>query len=388
MSPLGARSRARVALVAHGVHGAGGMERAFAELVRRAGEEVDFVVLAAELGEDLRPLVEWQRICVPKRPIPLKIVVFAVRAGLRLRRVEVDLVHTLGAIVPNRADLAAVHFCHAGLRAATGRLSPESAPPLRRLNTSLARLLALAAERWCYRSPRLRLFGAVSPGVARELERHYPGIPTVLTPNGVDAERFAPSAAARSQLREQEGVSANEVVVLFVGGDWARKGLGVAIEAVAAAGSAAPLRLWVVGSGDEARLGALAKRVGIADQLRFFGVRVDTERFFQAADIFVLPTLYETFSLVAYEAAAAGLPIVATRVSGIDELVGGEAGLLVERTAQSVGEALARLAADPELRSQLGAEGRRRALRFGWEQSAASILAAYERLLGAEERAA
>jgi glycosyltransferase involved in cell wall biosynthesis len=378
----------RVALVAHGIHDRGGMERAFAELVRRASGDVDLLVVAAELDEELRALVEWERVRVPMRPASLRFTVFAVRAGLRLRRLEADLVHTLGAIVPNRADLAAVHFCHAGFRAATGRARSESASPLRRLNIALARRLALGAERWCYRPPRLRLFGAVSPGLVRELGRHYPGIPAVLTPNGVDAERFAPSAAARSELREQEGVSADEVVVLFVGGDWARKGLAVAIEAVAAARSEVPLRLWIVGRGDETRLGALAKRVGVADRVRFFGARADTERFFQAADVFVLPTLYETFSLVAHEAAAAGLPIVATRVSGVDELVGDEAGLLVERTPESVGEALARLAADPELRSRLGAEGRRRALRFGWEQAAASILAAYERLLGAEEQAA
>jgi glycosyltransferase involved in cell wall biosynthesis len=388
MSRPGSGSKAKVALVAHGVHDGGGMERAFAELVRRARGEVEFVVVTAELGEDLRPLVDWQRIRVPRRPIPLKFVLFAVRAGLRLRRVEADLVHTLGAIVPNRTDLASVHFCHAGFRAATGSLGPESAPPLRRLNTALSRLLALAAERWCYRPPRLRLFGAVSTGVARELERHYPGIPAVLTPNGVDAERFAPNAAARSELREEEGVSANEVVVLFVGGNWPWKGLDVAIEAIAAARSAAPLRLWVVGRGNKGRFGVLARRAGVADRVRFFGVRDDTERFFQAADIFVLPTLYETFALVAHEAAAAGLPVVATRVNGIDELVGNEAGIIVERTPESVGRALARLAADPELRSRLGAEGRRRALGFSWERSAASVLAAYGRLLPAEEKAA
>ena len=94
---------------------------------------------------------------------------------------------------------------------------------------------------------------------------------------------------------------------LFVGGDWDRKGLGVAIEAVSLVRQRTPIRLWVVGRGESGRFEQLAERLGVGDHVRFFGPRADTERFYQAADIFVLPTEYETFSLVAYEAAASSL---------------------------------------------------------------------------------
>jgi UDP-glucose:(heptosyl)LPS alpha-1,3-glucosyltransferase len=370
--------RPTIALVAHGVHDHGGMERAFFELVQRGHRDYDFVVFASELDERLRPLVDWRRIRVPMRPIPLKIAFFSLFAGLRLARTKKTLVHTMGAVVPNRTDVATVQFCSAGFRERTGLLvSPGRTFP-RRINSGIVRLLALALEWWCYRVSRVRSFGAVSRGVAHELERHYPDVPVSITPNGVDVSRFRPDPDARRELRAQHGVGDDELVLLFVGNDWEHKGLAFVIEAIARAGLDRA-RLWVVGGGDEERYGALARAHGVS--IRFAGRVRDTERWYAAADAFVFPTLYETFSLVAYEAAAAGLPVVATRVSGIDELLEDEqAGLLVEREAESIASALRRRDADPALRRRLGAEGRRRATHYGWGRSVDAVLQLYREL--------
>jgi glycosyltransferase involved in cell wall biosynthesis len=376
--------RPSVALVAHGIHEHGGMERAFFELVRLAHRDYRFVVLAEELAPELRPLVEWRRIRVPRHPIPLKFALFFVVAGLRLRRASVDLVHTMGAVVPNRADVACVQFCHAGFAAVVGRRALEGRPPLRRINTALARALGLAAERWWFGTARVRALAAVSQGVRRELETHYPGVRTELTPNGVDVDRFRPDAGMRVRVRRAAGVGDDEVVALFVGGDWDHKGVAVAIEGLAEARQvgASRLRLWVVGRGDGRRFGAIARGAGVEDAVEFFGPQRETHRFYQAADVFVLPSLYETFSLAAYEAAASGLPVVATRVSGIVDLVGEDgAGILVDRTPGAVGLALVRLASDPALRARLGEEGRRRAQGYSWARSVAAVCDVYRRLL-------
>jgi glycosyltransferase involved in cell wall biosynthesis len=382
--PRGIRRRPTVALVAHNVHRQGGMERACVELISRGSALYRFVVFASELAPDLRGTVYWERIVVPQRPFPVKYLAFALLAGYRVRRCRADLVHTVGAVVPNRVDVAIVHFCHAGFRARTGRLAPPERTVLRRANTALSRLLALGAERWSYRPARVRLLTAVSPGVAGELHRHYPKVPTRLTPNGIDLDRFRPRPNVRARVRVAEGLRPDDLLVLFVGGDWERKGVAAAIDgfadALARLGEHA--RLWIVGRGDERRFRAIARRHGVDEQVRFFGARSDPERFYQAADIFVSPTLYETFSLAAFEAAASGLPVVAPAVSGIDELIGDdEAGIVVDRTAKSVGAALARLAADPELRAQMGAEGRRRASEYTWERSVDSMLEVYRELL-------
>lgn len=384
----GQEHRPRIALVAHDIHNGGGMEQAFAELIRRAHTRFDFVVFAATLAPELRPLVTWQHVRIPARPMPLKMLAFFVRGSLPLARARVDLVHTLGALIPNRANLISVHYCHAGARAKTGRLAPKDATHIRRLNTTIAKGLAIVAERYCYRPARAQILAAVSPGVVSELKWHYPGVPVALTPNGVDNDRFRPDPAVRAQVRGAEGVR-DEVICLFVGGDWDRKGLAVAIAALARADEETRLLLWVVGPGDRRRFEQLAVDLGVGERVRFLGPRPDTEIFYQAADTFVLPTEYETFSLVAYEAAASGLPVVATQVSGIEDVVvDGESGFLVERTPDAVADALVSLAMDSELRVRMGQEGRRSVSAYTWERSVESIVRVYEQLLDKREAVA
>jgi glycosyltransferase involved in cell wall biosynthesis len=359
------------------------MERVLAELIRRLHRDWRIVVVASEVAADLRPLVDWRRVRVPQRPFPLKFLVFFALGSLRLARARTDLVHATGAIVANQADIATVHFCHAGFRDATGALAPKTARPIRRANTTVARVLALVAERWCYRPDRLRLLAAVSGGVASELTRHYPSVPVRLTPNGVDVKRFAPDAGNRDQLRREEAVAGDVLVALFVGGDWERKGLSIAIQGVAAARDrGVEVQLWIIGHGQEPAFRQVATRAGVAKNVRFFGPRTDVERFCQAADVLLLPSSYEAAPLVAYEAAASGLPVVATRINGIEDLVGAnDAGILVARSPKAVGDALARLATDTALREAMGLEGRRRTAELTWDHSVATVVDVYASLL-------
>jgi UDP-glucose:(heptosyl)LPS alpha-1,3-glucosyltransferase len=379
-----ARGKPRVALVAHGVHDGGGMERACAELIRQAQNRFDFDVVSADLAPELRPLVRsWTRIGVPGRPIPVKFVVFWLRAGRALLQLDPDLVHTVGAIVPNRVDFTSVHFCHAGFAAAGGQFASSEPSSLRRVNSAVTRRLAIFAERWSYRPERLGVFGCVSAGVAEEVLSHYPTVACILTPNGVDLSRFRPEPTHRSELRDSLRTLPTTTVAIFVGGDWSRKGLAIAIGAVAAARSdGADVELWVVGSGDRGYFTQVAADYGIESHVRFHGVRRDPERFLQAADLFLFPSGYEAFSLASLEAAACGLPLIIPAISGAREVVGDdEGGLVVERSVWSVAQAVIRLAADPELRSTLGAEAGHRVQSYTWEHSVALVTDMYQTLL-------
>jgi glycosyltransferase involved in cell wall biosynthesis len=190
-------------------------------------------------------------------------------------------------------------------------------------------------------------------------------------------------------LRSSEQVEDDVTVALFIGSDWDHKGLAIALDAVARARSTGltKLDLWVVGRGDRARFQIEATRLGIADAVRFFGFRRDTERFYQAADVFVFPSAYETFSLVSFEAAASGLPIVSTHLNGVEELLGmSGAGYMVQRRADAFAEALAFLAMNQAERRAKGEVARARATDFTWERSTRSVLALYSELLrGARE---
>jgi glycosyltransferase involved in cell wall biosynthesis len=369
-----------VVLIAHDVHDNGGMERACAELIRRAPRDIQFTVVSRTLADDLRERVRWLRVPTPRRPFLLKYSFFFLIASIRLLWTRPGLRHAVGAIVINRIDVSAVHHCHAGYVARTKRLAPPGAPPLRRLNTSLTRIVSRLAERWTYRPGRVRVLAAVSTGVARELETHYPGVPIVITPNGVDALRFrVPNEPDRPGVRHLQ----NPLVALFVGSDWDAKGLGTAIEGLAEARrvSAERVELWVVGRGDTRRFRRLAEDNGVAECVRFFGFRGDVEHFYDAADVLVLPSMYEADPLVVHEAAAAGLAVVVTRVSGVEELVGDdEGGFIVDRDPAAVGAAIARLAVDEPLRRQQAAAARANARAMSWERSTAGVIDVYRRL--------
>jgi glycosyltransferase involved in cell wall biosynthesis/GT2 family glycosyltransferase len=372
--------RPKVALVAHDVHDQGGMERALAELIRLGHRRVHFVVVSRQLAPELRPLVDWRRVPVPARPFPLKFSLFFLMAAGRLLFLRADVVHTMGAIVPSRTHLASVQFCHAAFRGlASG--APGHSSRARRVNARVSSVLSLAAERWLYRPGRAKALAAVSRGVEAELRRQYPDVPVVLTPNAVDTDRFRPDPDARRRMRLGGRLGSDEVVALFVGGDWKRKGVAIAIEGFAQAARECdvPLRLWVVGRGDAQRYRRVAEIEGVSDRVTFFGPRSDTERFFQAADLFVFPTLYEAFPLAVLEAAACGLPLVVTAVNGVDELLGdnGDSGIVVQRTPESAAKALVRLADSPGLRAEMGHAARVRAQEFTWPRSVQSILDTY-----------
>jgi glycosyltransferase involved in cell wall biosynthesis len=372
-------------VVAHRVDDSGGMERVHVELVRRLLDRYRFTIVASNVADDLRGRVDWLRVPLPSKPIPLRFLLFYGLGALQLRRARTDLVHICGALVPNRADVASVHFCHAGFVAASGRLAPEGSTFARRLNTSLLRRLAIGAERWSYRPGRVRLLAPVSRQVAEELCVAYPGVVIQETPNGVNLDRFCPHDSARQAVRAELGTDEKTTVVLFVGGDWDRKGLALVIEALAIArSSAGQLELWVLGAGDERRFGSYAVAAGVGEAVRFLGRSAEPERYYQGADIFVCCSSYEGSSLAFLEAAASGLPLVSTRVGAASawiEREGDPAGILVGRQAGEVGAAFAVLAADAERRTRYGKSARQRAEQFGWDPLADRVDGVYRALL-------
>ncbi len=148
--------------------------------------------------------------------------------------------------------------------------------------------------------------------------------------NGVDTRRFRPDGTARREIRDELDLTQNVALALFVGSEWSRKGVDIAVEALVDAPS---WHLAVVGRGDADALRRRAELLDVEARLHVVGESTKPEQYYAAADAFVLPSAYETFSLAAFEAAASGLPVVATRVGAIDEIVTAGGGLFVERNA-------------------------------------------------------
>lgn len=385
--PSGAHSRAaagKLVFVANDVGDLGGMERQSAELVRRlldAGWQVTVIARTC----DLRPAagLRFVRVRLPARPAALAYPGFVAAASMLARRRGDSLLHTTGALVLNRADVSTVHYCHRTAARLLEGSRASRASRLYRINAAAAGALARAAELWCYRPARTGVLCAVSPGVAGELRDGFPAMRDAIrtVPNGVDTDRFAPDPGARAAARSELGLNARDRLAVFVGGDWERKGLRHAVDALALAPG---WHLAVAGAGEAQPLVARARQAGTGGRLHILGPVHDTPRLYAAGDAFVLPTAYETFSLVTYEAAASGLPLLVTRVSGVEDLLeDGANGWFIDREPVGIAARLRQLSDDPQLARALGDRARTAAARHSWGAMADGYLAVYSELTAA-----
>jgi glycosyltransferase involved in cell wall biosynthesis len=369
---------AEVTVVAHDVGGIGGMELVVGELViglLKAGHGVTVVARTCDLPE--HPRLHWVRVPGPARPFPLAYPWFLIVGSLLVWRHRRGVLHSTGAIVFNRVDVTTVHWCHLGAMAKVDLLSHRRPGFLYRLNSRIALPLSRLIERLCYEPRRVRHLVAVSRGVREEIEQHFSRMRGSISviPNAVDPSVFHPDPAARARQRRLMGLSDDEFVALFLAGDWERKGLPVVVEAVARTPNC---HLVVVGSGDSLRYLRLAGVNGAAGRIHFAGPTREPAPYYMAADVFVLASVYETFSLATYEAAATGLPLLATRVSGVEDiLVDGWNGWFVKRDAGSIAVKLARLAVDPSLRKTMAERARLSSEPFRWEPVVESYIRLY-----------
>ena len=198
-------------------------------------------------------------------------------------------------------------------------------------------------------------------------------------PNGVDLGEFAEVGTRK----DRDGL-----VGLFVGRlDPDQKGLDVLVRAMSKLPQNYPLRLRLVGEdwGGAELLRHLAQRLGVADRVTMVGKvpRPEVVREFAEADFLVLPSRFEPFGIVLLEAMAAGLPVVASRVGGIPEIVSeGETGLLVEPdNPDALAEALRLLCQNESLRFSMGRSARERVKRYAWDSVVPRILSVFAEAL-------
>jgi glycosyltransferase involved in cell wall biosynthesis len=204
--------------------------------------------------------------------------------------------------------------------------------------------------------------------------------------SGVDAARFRPDAERRQRVRTSLGLAPTDVVLLFLGRITRDKGvLDLARAFAILAERRSDIHLLVVGP-DEQRLSPAIRELCGRHHVRLHSCHYTNapEDFMAASDILCLPSYREGFGTVVIEAAAAGLPTVASRIYGVvDAVVDGSTGLLHEPAdVDGIVIQLQRLIDGPELRQLLGAAGQTRAVRdFSQDTITSAVLDVYARLL-------
>jgi UDP-glucose:(heptosyl)LPS alpha-1,3-glucosyltransferase len=165
----------------------------------------------------------------------------------------------------------------------------------------------------------------------------YPADKIDLVRNGVPLARFQVEPELREKSRVKLKLKKDQIALLFAGSGWERKGLLFAIEAMALCKDR-KLRLLVAGRGDARQYKTTRLRFWREDPVQFFGEVADLVPIYAAADIFIVPTIYDPFSNACLEALASGLPVITTRSNGFSEVVeDGVHGSLVDNPANLVG---------------------------------------------------
>jgi UDP-glucose:(heptosyl)LPS alpha-1,3-glucosyltransferase len=301
---------------------------------------------------------------------------FAAKARFVLARLTsrpFDVVLGVGALTPF-ADVTTVHFVQAReMELQRQGLIPRPRP-LAGLPgfdyTLYSRAMAWLGARF-YRRSKAAIV-AISQSVKRDVAFFEGANPAAISviPNGVDVERFSPEnrLAFREPTRRLLGLSDVHLAVLLVGNSWGRKGLATAIRAISGP-EQDYVRLIVVGEGEPVSFtGGLSSE--LAERIIFTGPKsADVERYYAAADIFMLPTFYEPFGLVILEALASGLPSVISACAGASEWLedGDEAIFLHDPSdSEEAKAALLSIIDNPVLAERLSLNGRLAAERLQW----------------------
>jgi len=220
--------------------------------------------------------------------------------------------------------------------------------------------------------------------VARRLRAQGVRRPIEVIPTGVDLEKLQPGC--RATARRTLGLGADARVLLYVGRLDREKNIELLLDAFARVRTRG-CRLVLVGRGTQApALGRLASASGLGGRVEFRG-GVPPESlpdYYRAADAFVFASTTETQGLAVLEAMACGLPVVAVRASGIEEVVtDGVSGLLVPEDVGAFADAIDQLLADADLGAKLAIGGREAAAAYGAPAIAERLEAAYQRVRGA-----
>lgn len=358
----------------------GGGERFASEITGRLARNENFEIhVLANRWVSNSDRIKFHKVPIIRFPRFMRPLSFAWFANRIISRGNFDLVHTHEWIP--ESDVFSVHSVpHTGW-----------VRDVRKKLFSLFDYARIAVERRAIRNGKLSCFLPVSTIAMEAFRREYTTLPgqwQVLAP-GVDVARFSTPdrSACRTDIRGRYGIGTSDTLLLFVGMNFDVKGLDTIITAVAKARTIrteANIRLLVVGRGDERKYRTLAQALGVSEAVTFAGTQLDgLERYYRAADIFIMLSKFDTFGMVVLEAMAAGLPVILSPNVGAKDLVEEGINGFVLPELQNAGAAADRIVqlSDAEQREAMGAAATQTASMHDWERLAEKMEYLYQEVL-------
>ncbi len=369
----------KIALVCHHYsEKKGGLEKYTIFLARtlaRLGHEVH--VLARAWTSE--PDIIFHRVPMIRLSSPLKNLSFAWQAERLLLKENFDVIHSMERIL--RQDVFRVSDGVNPVQMAQQYANPT----VRRLKAMGPRRLTLQyLENQIFLKNGARRIMTNSRLVRDQVIRHYGVRPDRISViyNSVDGARFHPGVRERfrEETRNRFGVREADLLLLFISNNFKLKNLDGVIRAMALSG-ADNLKLMAIGTDNPRPYQQAALKQGLADRVLFLGPQKEIERFFGAADVFIMPSRYDAFANVCLEAMACGLPTITSRTNGSSEPIqSGQNGIVLNGLeAAEMADAVNALRSSTE-QGRMGRAAARTAREFTPEKHMAQVLRLYEEI--------
>ncbi|HJX34938.1 MAG TPA: glycosyltransferase family 4 protein [Desulfatiglandales bacterium] len=393
LDPAGStpQKRLKIAILVRNFVKTGGMERYCVEVARRLALRHDVHIFAQEWRWNGDEKITFHRI--PKfltKPSFLSLLLFSYFTHKKVDD-SFDIIHSHERVT--HFDALTVH-CPCFRTYITDEKSL-----LKRMLIWLSIALSprkmaylwLENRQFSYNSKRMLI--AVSDKVKKNVRANYllPDECFGLAFPGVDRglKNGERSAESRETERKRLGINKDDLVILFVGTEFRRKGLDALLRGFAMI-VRDDMKLVIAGGGEKKRrYTRLVKELGIAGHVIFLGLVEDMENIYAISDIYILPTLSEPAGMAPIEAMAAGIPTIisSSRYAGSTERIKDGEAIILENPDQpeNIADALSRLM-DEGLRKELGAKGRELARHLTWDQTTKDTLDVYYRILELKEK--
>jgi glycosyltransferase involved in cell wall biosynthesis len=386
----------KIAVVSPFVDRRHGTERALAELMERLARDhacqihlysqrVESVALTAGArGSNANGAIVYHQVPSLGGPHLFKFIGWILANGFQrwfdrvFRGVSVDLVLSPGINCGN-ADVVIVHALFRRLQELSQGgegVDLARAGLFRRLHRSVYYRLVTNMEWRVYSDQRVSL-AAVSQRTSDLLARYFHRDDVRVISNGVDTREFCVAArqSRRKESRHRRGFGATDFVLLLIGNDWRVKGVPVVLRAMAAAPEV-PLRLLVVGEDVVEPMRELASQLGVLDRCRWEKPTPDVIDLYAAADVYVSPSMEDSFGLPVAEAMACGLPAITSVYAGVSAQIHDGLDSFVLREPQdekTLAPLLGRLYRDEGFRNQIGLAAARTVREWTWDRNAADV---------------
>lgn len=374
----------KIAFIRKKYTGYGGAEAYLLRLikeVRNLGHEVH--LFSKERGKSKEEIF-FHRVNVIRGFSFLEVLSFAVCSCRKLKREDFDVIFSL-----ERVFYQDIYRAGDGCHREWLRRRESIVSPLKRWLTCINPLhrSLLYLEKRLLQDKKLTAIIANSQRVKDDIIKHY-GVPSSkieVVYNGIDIDQYSLNSKekCRQEIRKEYGIDENNLLLLFVGSGFERKGLGYLLTALSLSNDdSEKIRLLVVGKGNIKKYKNVARKLNIEEKIRFSGPKKETAAFYLASDLFILPSIYEPFSNSCLEAMASGLPVITSAVNGASEIIKeSESGyVLMDPTDETELKEKISLLLDPEKRKQFGSKSRMIAESFTIQKNVKETLGIINRL--------